>query len=55
MSGYHKYSKPDCDNRYILKAPSNCLTGTPSGVGVLQAGDQLKLKLGAHEWVSQVQ
>jgi 2-keto-4-pentenoate hydratase/2-oxohepta-3-ene-1,7-dioic acid hydratase in catechol pathway len=40
---------------FSLQAGDVIMTGTPSGVGVLQAGDQLKLKLGAHEWVSQVQ
>ncbi|HBL97556.1 MAG TPA: isomerase/hydrolase, partial [Psychrobacter sp.] len=38
-----------------LQAGDVIMTGTPSGVGVLQAGDKLKLTLGAHEWVTQVQ
>ena len=37
-----------------LQAGDVIMTGTPSGVGILHAGDQLKLTLGAHEWQSQV-
>jgi len=33
-----------------LQAGDVIMTGTPSGVGVLQENDQLKLTLGAHEW-----
>ncbi|MEO1850085.1 MAG: fumarylacetoacetate hydrolase family protein, partial [Psychrobacter sp.] len=40
---------------FSLQAGDVIMTGTPSGVGVLQAGDKLKLTLGAHEWVTQVQ
>jgi 2-keto-4-pentenoate hydratase/2-oxohepta-3-ene-1,7-dioic acid hydratase in catechol pathway len=40
---------------FNLQAGDVIMTGTPSGVGVLQAGDKLKLTLGAHEWVTQVQ
>lgn len=40
---------------FNLQAGDVIMTGTPSGVGVLQAGDKLQLKLGDHEWVSQVQ
>ncbi len=40
---------------FSLQAGDVIMTGTPSGVGVLQAGDNLKLTLGAHEWVTQVQ
>ena len=39
---------------FSLQAGDVIMTGTPSGVGVLQAGDKLKLTLGAHEWVTQV-
>ncbi|WP_394210174.1 fumarylacetoacetate hydrolase family protein [Psychrobacter piscatorii] len=42
-------------NAFSLQAGDVIMTGTPSGVGVLQAGDKLKLTLGAHEWVTQVQ
>ena len=35
---------------FSLQAGDVIMTGTPSGVGALQAGDQLSLKLGAHEW-----
>jgi len=40
---------------FSLQAGDVIMTGTPCGVGVLQAGDKLKLTLGAHEWVTQVQ
>lgn len=40
---------------FSLQAGDVIMTGTPSGVGVLHAGDQLKLKLGEHEWQAQVQ
>lgn len=39
---------------FSLQAGDVIMTGTPSGVGVLQAGDQLSLKLGAHEWQAEV-
>ncbi|MBI0426081.1 fumarylacetoacetate hydrolase family protein [Psychrobacter sp. NG27] len=39
---------------FSLQAGDVIMTGTPSGVGILHAGDQLKLTLGAHEWQSQV-
>ncbi|MDX2373736.1 fumarylacetoacetate hydrolase family protein [Psychrobacter sp. PP-21] len=39
---------------FNLQAGDVIMTGTPSGVGVLQAGDKLTLTLGAHEWTSQV-
>lgn len=35
---------------FSLQAGDVIMTGTPSGVGVLQANDELKLMLGAHEW-----
>ena len=35
---------------FSLQAGDVIMTGTPSGVGALQVGDQLSLKLGAHEW-----
>ena len=40
---------------FSLQAGDVIMTGTPSGVGILHAGDQLSLKLGAHEWQVQVQ
>ena len=40
---------------FNLQAGDVIMTGTPSGVGILQAGDKLTLTLGAHEWTSQVQ
>ena len=39
---------------FSLQAGDVIMTGTPSGVGILHAGDELKLTLGAHEWQSQV-
>ncbi len=39
---------------FSLQAGDVIMTGTPSGVGMLHAGDRLLLKLGAHEWQSQV-
>ncbi|MBH0085035.1 fumarylacetoacetate hydrolase family protein [Psychrobacter sp. SCQQ22] len=45
----------EISHAFSLQAGDVIMTGTPSGVGILQAGDQVKLKLGAHEWVSQVQ
>ena len=40
---------------FSLQAGDVIMTGTPSGVGVLQASDKLKLTLGGHEWITQVQ
>ncbi|WP_201588535.1 fumarylacetoacetate hydrolase family protein [Psychrobacter fozii] len=45
----------EISHAFSLQAGDVIMTGTPSGVGILQAGDQVKLKLGAHEWVSQVE
>ena len=39
---------------FSLQAGDVIMTGTPSGVGALQAGDQLSLKLGAYEWQAEV-
>ena len=39
---------------FSLQAGDVIMTGTPSGVGILQAGDQLTLTLGAHEWHAEV-
>ena len=39
---------------FSLQAGDVIMTGTPSGVGALQVGDQLSLKLGAHEWQAEV-
>ncbi|MBE0405612.1 fumarylacetoacetate hydrolase family protein [Psychrobacter sp. AOP22-C1-22] len=39
---------------FSLQAGDVIMTGTPSGVGVLQAGDALMLKLGAHQWQTHV-
>lgn len=39
---------------FSLQAGDVIMTGTPSGVGALQTGDQLSLKLGAHEWQAEV-
>ena len=39
---------------FSLQAGDVIMTGTPSGVGALQVGDQLSLQLGAHEWLVEV-
>lgn len=44
----------DISHAFSLQAGDVIMTGTPSGVGILQAGDALKLKLDAHEWQVQV-
>ena len=44
----------EISHAFSLQAGDVIMTGTPSGVGILQAGDVLKLKLGAHEWQTQV-
>lgn len=44
----------DISHAFSLQAGDVIMTGTPSGVGVLQAGDVLRLKLGEHEWDAQV-
>jgi len=40
---------------FSLRAGDVIMTGTPSGVGILHAGDALTLKLGAHEWQAVVE
>ncbi len=45
----------DISHAFSLQAGDVIMTGTPSGVGTLQAGDTLKLVLGANEWQAQVQ
>lgn len=44
----------EISHAFSLQAGDVIMTGTPSGVGVLQANDQLTLTLGAHEWQVQV-
>ena len=39
---------------FSLQAGDVIMTGTPSGVGILQADDTLTFKLGTHEWQVQV-
>lgn len=39
---------------FSLQAGDVIMTGTPSGVGALHAGDVLTLKLGAHQWQTEV-
>lgn len=39
---------------FSLQAGDVIMTGTPSGVGALHAGDVLTLKLGAHQWQAEV-
>ncbi|GAA0308981.1 fumarylacetoacetate hydrolase family protein [Psychrobacter aestuarii] len=40
----------DISHAFSLKAGDVVMTGTPSGVGVLHAGDNLRLTLGEHGW-----
>lgn len=44
----------ESSHAFSLQAGDVIMTGTPSGVGVLQAGDQLQLTLGEHQWQTQV-
>lgn len=44
----------DISHAFSLQAGDVIMTGTPSGVGVLQAGDELMLALGTHQWRTQV-
>lgn len=39
---------------FSLQPGDVIMTGTPSGVGVLNAGDRLSLKLGEHQWQVEV-
>ena len=39
---------------FSLQPGDVIMTGTPSGVGVLKAGDELTLKLGEHQWQANV-
>ena len=45
----------EISHAFSLQAGDVIMTGTPSGVGVLQAGDKLALKLGVHEWQASVE
>ena len=40
----------DISHAFSLQAGDVVMTGTPSGVGVLHAGDTLRLTLGEHTW-----
>lgn len=44
----------EISHAFSLQAGDVIMTGTPSGVGVLQAGDQLQLTLGNSQWQTQV-
>ena len=44
----------DISHAFSLQAGDVIMTGTPSGVGMLQAGDALTFKLGDNEWQTQV-
>lgn len=44
----------EISHAFSLQAGDVIMTGTPSGVGILQADDKLTLKLGEHEWQVQV-
>lgn len=45
----------EISHAFSLQAGDVIMTGTPSGVGILQAGDKLKLVLGTHKWQARVQ
>lgn len=45
----------EISHAFSLQAGDVIMTGTPSGVGILQAGDNLKLVLGTHKWQARVQ
>lgn len=45
----------EISHAFSLQTGDVIMTGTPSGVGLLQSGDALTLKLGAHEWQTHVQ
>lgn len=45
----------EISHAFSLQAGDVIMTGTPSGVGVLHAGDELKLTLAAYEWQARVQ
>lgn len=44
----------EISHAFSLQAGDVIMTGTPSGVGILQAADTLTFKLGTHEWQVQV-
>lgn len=44
----------EISHAFSLQAGDVIMTGTPNGVGILKANDQLKLTLGVHEWQVQV-
>ena len=44
----------EISHAFSLQSGDVIMTGTPSGVGILKANDQLKLTLGVHEWQAQV-
>jgi len=44
----------EISHAFSLQAGDVIMTGTPSGVGILQADDTLTFKLGTHEWQVQV-
>ncbi|MFZ3144522.1 fumarylacetoacetate hydrolase family protein [Psychrobacter glacincola] len=44
----------EISHAFSLQAGDVIMTGTPSGVGILQAGDALTFKLSDHEWQVQV-
>ena len=44
----------DISHAFSLQAGDVIMTGTPSGVGILESGDQLTLTLQEHKWQTQV-
>ena len=45
----------EISHAFSLQAGDVIMTGTPSGVGVLQTGDKLRMTLGTHEWQASVE
>lgn len=45
----------DISHAFSLQAGDVVMTGTPSGVGILHAGDTVILKLNDHKWLTKVQ
>ena len=45
----------EISHAFSLQAGDVVMTGTPSGVGILQSEDKLRLVLGEHEWCAHVQ
>ncbi|MDO5769271.1 MAG: fumarylacetoacetate hydrolase family protein, partial [Psychrobacter sp.] len=44
----------EISHAFSLQAGDVIMTGTPSGVGALNKGDQVKLTLGGHTWQARI-